>query len=131
MQKLIFAITILFFSATSSALGAGSFIITGVKTDFAMADNQQLYRDVYVNIGTNQGVKPGSQLDVFRVVTSVDEANQRIGGNISFRFAKLKVIHSDGNISVARVMSFQPPESTPLSSYSNVMVGDLVELARK
>lgn len=96
-----------------------------------MADGQADYRDVYVNIGTNQGVKAGTKLDAFRVLTTVDEINQRTGRNFSFKIARLKVIHAESDMAVARVIEFQPPESTPIAVFTNVMVGDQVEVARK
>ena len=69
--------------------------------------------------------------DVRRVVTTVDELNQKTGRNISFKFAKLKVIHAETDVAVARVVSFLPPDSTPVGSFTNVMVGDEVEVAKK
>jgi hypothetical protein len=105
--------------------------VFGVKTDFLLEETQTKYRDVYVNIGTTQGVKIGSMLDVFRVITPVDEVNQRSARNISFKFAKLKVIHADSDSAVARVTQFLPMEKTPISSYTNVVVGDRVDIATK
>lgn len=117
--------------ATTPAALAGQFKVFGVRTDFPMADGQVSFRDVYVNIGTNQGVKNGSTLEAYRVVTTVDEINQTSGRNISFKIAKLKVIHSEPELAVARVVQMLPPESTPLSSYTNIMVGDEIEVAKK
>jgi len=105
--------------------------VFGVRTDFPMNDDQQQFRDVYVNMGTDQGIKVGSRLDAFRVLTTVDEINQRTGRNISFRIAKLKVIHAEGDVAVARVVEMLKPESTPIGNYTNVMVGDIVEVGKK
>lgn len=96
-----------------------------------MSDSEIPARDVYVNIGTSQGIKIGSQLDVFRALTTVDEINQKIGRNISFKIARLKVIHADSDIAVARVLEMQPAASTPVGSYTNVMVGDVVQVITK
>jgi hypothetical protein len=110
---------------------AGDYKVFGIRTDFPMADGQAIYRDVYVSMGTNQGIKTGSTLDAYRVVTTVDELNQRTGRNISFKIAKLKVIHSEPELAVARVIEMLPPQSTPLGAFTNVMVGDEVEVAKK
>jgi len=128
LSAAIFVYATCFFAAESRA---GDYKVFGIRTDFPMADGQPLYRDVYVNMGTNQGIKTGSSLEAYRVITSVDELNQKTGRNISFKFAKLKVIHAESDLAVARVMQFLPPESTPLGSYTNVMVGDDVEVAKK
>lgn len=123
--------TILVYALCASAAIAGDYKVFGIRTDFPMADGQPLFRDVYVNIGTAQGVKDGSTLDAFRVVTTVDEINQKTGRNISFKIATLKVIHAENDLAVARVTKMLSPELTPLGAYTNVMVGDEVELARK
>lgn len=110
---------------------AEGFQVFGVKNDYPMADGETRFRDVYVNMGTNQGIKKGSTLDAFRTVTTVDDLNRRVGKNISFKIAKLKVIHADQDIAVARVMSFEKADVTPTGSYRDVMVGDRVELGAK
>lgn len=123
--------TILVYAVCATAALAGDYQVFGIRTDFPMADGQPLFRDVYVNMGTNQGIKTGSTLDAFRVVTTVDELNQKTGRNISFKIAKLKVIHAESDLAVARVTQFLPPEATPIGSFTNVMVGDQVEVAKK
>lgn len=105
--------------------------VFGVRTDFTLNNTETKYRDVYVNMGTEQGIKIGSLLDAFRTLTTIDEINQRTGRNISFRIAKLKVIHAEGSISVARVVQMMDPEATPVGTYTNVMVGDTVEVGKK
>jgi hypothetical protein len=117
--------------ATTHLAFAGEYKVFGIRTDFPMTDGQPLYRDVYVNMGTNQGIKEGSALDAYRVITTVDELNQKTGRNISFKFARLKVIHAESDLAVARVTQFLAPDSTPLGSYTNVMVGDEVEVGKK
>lgn len=128
VMKLSFLIAGLLFSTV--AFGA-EFKVFGIRTDFPMADGQPLFRDVYVNMGTNQGIKTGSALDAYRVVTTVDELNQRMGKNYSFKIAKLKVIHAEPDMAVARVVQMLPPEATPLGAFTNVVVGDEVEVGKK
>jgi hypothetical protein len=125
MRKLIYLLLLF------PTLGFANHQVFGIRTDFPMTDDQPHYRDVYVSIGTDQGIKVGSQLDAFRVLTTVDELNQRMGKNISFRIARLRVIHAEGDVSVARVVQMLPAESTPIGTHTNVMVGDRVEVARR
>jgi len=131
MKLLLWIMSIAVYALCATAALAGDFKVFGIRTDFPMSDGQPLFRDVYVNMGTNQGIKTGSSLDAFRVVTTVDELNQKTGRNISFKIAKLKVIHAETDVAVARVISFLPPESTPIGSFTNVMVGDEVEVGNK
>lgn len=129
MKQIYFLTAVVFFS--SHAALAGQYKVFGIRTDFPMVEGQVSFRDVYVNLGTNQGIKTGSTLDAYRVVTTIDEINQTTGRNMSFKIAKLKVIHSEPELAVARVVQMLPPESTPLGSYTNIMVGDEVEVAKK
>ncbi len=108
-----------------------SYQVYGIRTDFPMTDGQQTFRDVYVNMGTDQGIKVGSVLEAYRVVTTVDEINQRVGKNISFKIAVLKVIHAEGDIAVARVEKMLPAEVVPTGTFTNVMVGDRVDISSK
>lgn len=126
MKTFIFALMLAFPIPTYA-----SHQVFGIRSDFVLNDGAPQYRDVYVNMGTDQGIKVGSVLDAFRTLTTVDEINQRTGKNISFRIAKLKVIHAEGSIAVARVIQVMPPESTPVGTYTNVMVGDQVEVGKK
>lgn len=128
-MKLLFWVSLV--SLWNMTALAGDYKVFGIRTDFPMADGQPLFRDVYVNMGTAQGIKNGSTLDAYRVITTVDELNQRTGRNISFKIAKLKVIHAESDLAVARVTQFLPPDSTPIGSFTNVMVGDEVEVAKK
>ena len=124
------AIFFIYFFITSITY-AGDYKVFGIRTEFPMQDGQKLFRDVYVNMGTNQGIKNGSMLDVFRVTTSVDELNQKTGRNISFKIGRLKVIHAETDLAVARVTEMLSPDTTPIGSYTNVMVGDEVEVGKK
>ena len=110
---------------------AGRFEVFSVRSDFPMMDSQAMFRDIYINMGTNQGIKVGSKLSAYRTTTTIDEINQKTGRNISFKIANLQVIHADTDITVARVIDFLPPEKTPIATYTNVMVGDQVEVSAK
>lgn len=127
-MKTFLFITGLFLSTTFLA-NAADYTVFGVKSDLLMNDGGPSFRDIFVNMGTGQGIKVGSKLDAFRVVTTIDEINQKTGRNISFKIARLKVIHAESDMAVARVIEFLPPESTPIGTYTNVMVGDKVDIS--
>jgi hypothetical protein len=124
-MKILLALLLLPLTASAD------FQVFGVRTDFPMNDEAASHRDVYLNLGTAQGIKVGSLLDAYRTLSTVDEINQRTGKNISFRIAKLKVIHADADISVARVVEIMPSDITPIGTYTNVMAGDRVEVGKK
>jgi len=86
-------------------------------------------RDYYVNIGSENGVRPGSTLEVWRKMPTYDLASQKLYKDLTFPIARLKVIHVESNAAVARVDTFYPPEKSPAILPRAVMVGDQVRPA--
>lgn len=124
------ALTIALF-APLSVYSQADFVVFGVRTDFPMGDTQNTRKDFYVSIGTNQGVKPGTMLDAFRIITAPDEMNSNKARNITFPIAQLKVIHAQPNTSVARLIKVMPENTTPIGHYQGVMIGDVVSVTTK
>jgi len=115
-----------------TAANATPFVVYGMRTDFPMSnDNKYPEKDFYVNLGLAQGIKIGSSLEVFRIVTTDDDISNRKMDNITFRIAKLKIIHAEENISVARLVEMNSKEETPYGIYNTIMIGDLVEVSSK
>ncbi|MEK6706798.1 MAG: hypothetical protein AABZ06_13525 [Bdellovibrionota bacterium] len=86
-------------------------------------------KDFYVNIGLANGAKPGTILFVSRRTASYDLLGEKIHKEVTFPIAKLKVIHVEKGISIARLEKMLPLEKTPSVTPFTVMVGDLVKIA--
>lgn len=114
---------------TSFTSGAPEHFVFGMKTEVPMSDKDNPRKDYYLNIGLNQGVKTGSILDVYRTVTTSDDINNRSAQNILFKIARVKVIHAEGDISVARTLEIVAPTETPIGNYQSVVVGDRVAIS--
>lgn len=108
-----------------------AYFVYGIKTDFMMSEQDKNIHDFYVNLGTGHGVKEGTMLDVYRTISTVDDLNKRVSKKISFRIAKLKVIHAEDGVSVARVEEMRPISETPIGEIPAVVVGDTVEVVKK
>jgi len=110
---------------------AEDFIVYSVfkPVDLGIA-NEAPAKDYYVNMGSAQGLRPGSTLDVLRKVASYDLSTQKLYKDVVFPFAKLKVIHVENDAAIARLDKFLPAESTPVLAPKAVMVGDIVKLPR-
>lgn len=129
--KFLFLLLLTGLVPNQASTADGTYYVYGVKTDFTMSDKDIALHDVYLNLGTSQGVKEGTVLDVYRTITTVDEVNKRVSDKISFKIAKVRVIHSESSVSVARVMEMHSPKETPLGEIPAIVVGDSVEVARK
>lgn len=86
-------------------------------------------KDFYVNMGSAQGVRKGSLLEVSRKIATYDVTSQKLYKDLTFPIATLKVIHVEGNAAVARLERINEPESTPAITPRAVLVGDAVRIA--
>jgi hypothetical protein len=86
-------------------------------------------KDVYVNVGRSHGVRPGTVLIVSRKVSTYDAVSQKLYKDVSFPFAKVKVIHAEDRASIARVSELLPADQVPSISPREVMVGDIVRVS--
>jgi hypothetical protein len=87
-------------------------------------------KDFYVNMGSLQGVKIGSVLEVSRRVSSYDLINEQFYRDVVFPIARIKVIHVEPSAAIARLEKMLPAEKTPVISPKAVMVGDLVRVVQ-
>lgn len=87
-------------------------------------------KDIFINMGSEQGVKKGTQLDVYRRVSSFDNLTQKHMGDLVIPVGRVKVIHADTKASVARLEKFVSIESEPALLPQAVMIGDLVRVNR-
>jgi hypothetical protein len=87
-------------------------------------------KEIFVNMGSSQGVKKGSMLDVYRKVVSFDNLAEKVGGEHMIPVGRIKVIHADEKTAIARVDRYVSLEQEPSLLPQTVMIGDLVRLAR-
>jgi hypothetical protein len=102
--------------------------IYGVAQSLYMGDAGEVARkDYYVSMGSKQGLKKGTQLEVRRKAPTFDLVNNKAYKDVVFPIATLKVIHVENDIAVARLEKLLPFNLTPVGSPHFVLVGDLVE----
>jgi hypothetical protein len=87
-------------------------------------------KDYYVNMGTAQGLHPGSSLEVIRRISTYDLLNQKLYQDVTFPIARLKVIHVESGAAICRLDKFLPADKTPEPGIRAVMVGDAVRVAQ-
>lgn len=107
------------------------FFITSVIREVPMKQNDTQYKDFYINAGVNNGLRKGVFIDAIRKMGVYDNMNAKLIGDTPVKVARLKVIHSDKTVSIARLVKYYDKEETPLSGYDSVVVGDLIEVSEK
>ena len=110
---------------------AAEFVVYSVYRELDLGNpGENPQRDYYVNMGTSQGIRTGSKLEVYRRQSTFDLVNEKLYKDLTFPVARIKVIHAEENAAVARLESILPASTAPALSPRSVMVGDLVRPAR-
>ena len=86
-------------------------------------------KDFYVNMGQAQGVHEGTVLEVSRKAYTYDLVSEKLYKEVVFPIARLKVIHVEPNVAIARLDKLFSPEKTPATSTRSVMIGDVVKVS--
>jgi len=121
---LVFALSVLSFLAYGQ-----DFVIYSVAQEVPMKNNTPPPpKNFFVNLGTNQGVKPGTILNVARMISETDpfKAHQRY--NHQVKIGELKVIHSEDESSIAVAVDYDAQASGLSPEYTALMIGDLVQV---
>ncbi len=125
-MRLLFLILVLTCALWASAVSGKTFLIYSVAQDLNMGiEGQVLKKNFYVNMGTGQGVKKGTLLDVFRVISVLNPYDNRKRVIHKVKIGELKVLNATEEGSIA-VMKKMEDEDVPVLELDQFMVGDMV-----
>ena len=128
MKALLILVTLLFAFHTKT-VSARSFMIFSVAQDLPMGtDDQVIKKNYYVNMGSQQGLKKGTKLDVFRVVSVLDPYDDRKRVNYKVKIGELKVIHTNDEAAIT-VVSKLIQDELPVLDLDQFIVGDHVAVS--
>lgn len=106
---------------------AKEYIIYNMAQDFPMGfKDEVLKKNYYINMGTEQGVKMGDNLNVFRTISIVDPYASKSRYNYNVKIGEVKVIHSEGLISIAEMVGITENKDMPYLEIRNFMIGDRI-----
>lgn len=128
-KALTIALTVLCWGLLVKSAQAADFYITAVTTDFPMKAGEPLYKDFYINAGTNNGLKKGILIEAVRKMNTYDNINSKLLGDTAIKIARLRLIHVDKNVSIARLVKFYDKDKTPMTGIDSVMIGDFIEVS--
>ena len=125
-------VIILFFIFTATMSYARDYIIFSIAQDLPMDDGEaKPKKNFYINMGVQQGIKKGSLLDVFRVVSRLDPYENKKRYNYKVKIGEIKVLHTEENSSIATTKVLNTGEGHPLFEINNLMIGDHVDVKLK
>lgn len=119
---------LIFFICFSQVAFARNFVIFSMTQDLPMGyDNQIIRKNYYVNIGTNQGVKKDTHLDVFRIISVLNPYDNKQRVNYKVKIGELKILATTDSASIAILAKME--ENTPIFDLSQFMIGDHVSIS--
>lgn len=124
MKFLVLLITFMI----SQSIYAKSYVIFSMAQDLPMGfDNEVVRKNYYINMGTGQGVKKDSIIDVFRIVSVQNPYDNKKRVNYKVKIGELKVLHSSEEAAIAMVNEYEK-EDVPIFELNQFMIGDHVAI---
>jgi DNA-binding GntR family transcriptional regulator len=110
-------------------LWARSYVIFSMNQELNMGvEEKPLRKNYFVNMGSNQGVKKDTVLDVFRIISVQNPYDNKKRVNYKVKIGELKVITSSDEAAIAYLSTYLPKEETPIFDLEQFMVGDHVAI---
>lgn len=100
-----------------------------MRKSLALSDQEAVFRDFYLSKGLEAGLRPGMIVTVKRKLPLYDTIHNRSAGDLSVAVARIKIIHVEKNLAVARSHSDFDREDLPLLEDNYIMIGDEVDLS--
>jgi hypothetical protein len=123
---------VLFFVFTATMSFARDYIIFSIAQDLPMDDSEaKPKKNFYINMGTQQGIKEGSMLDVYRVISRLDPYENKKRYNYKVKIGEVKVLHAEEQSSIASAKTINTGDNFPLFEVKNLMIGDRVDVKIK
>jgi hypothetical protein len=100
--------------------------VIGVRRELALteAEARRAPQDIIINAGTQSGLSQGSLLNVIRRVPVIDPFLDNQQKELEIPFARVRVIHAQANLSVARVERIDSIDAGPGVGIRGVLIGD-------
>ncbi len=125
-MKVLTLLSLLLFA---HATYAKSYVIFSLAQDLPMGvENEVIRKNYYINMGSGQGVKKDSVVDVFRIISVQNPYDNKTRVNYKVKIGELKVLHAMNEASIAMVSEYEKEDSTPIFELPQFMVGDHVSI---
>lgn len=128
-QSTILTLVPILLAIMASASFAKDFIIYSISQDVPMGyKNEVIKKNYYVNMGTNQGVRNGTMLNAYRVISNSNPFDRNTRYNHQVPIGILEVIHSDKDASITKLVSINNKIDDPQFDIYDLIIGDEVNV---
>ena len=104
--------------------------VVDVRRNITLSDTDKIYKDFYINVGTEKGMKTGSMLLASRKVNIRDASGATNIGEMTVPVGELKVIAVYEKVTVARQVKLLERDELPMLEQRGIMTGDLIEVKK-
>jgi hypothetical protein len=102
--------------------------VVEVHRNIPLSDDAPVYKDFYINAGTDAGLKRNLVVNVIRKMSIRDATGTQSYGDIDILVGQLKIIATQGRIAVAREYKLASRDTEPMLEQVGIMIGDRLEL---
>ncbi len=108
---------------------AEDYLIFSVAEDLPMGvEKEILRRNYYLNMGADQGLKNGTILKVYRMVSKSNPYDNKKRVNYKIPIGTLEVIHTEEDSAVALRKELYDTAKDPIFDINNFMIGDHIAI---
>ena len=111
-----------------SAFAQSDTAIFEVRQNLSMGDGEKVYKDYYINSGVEKGLRSGMVVTVRRRINLYDPFQNGSPGDLLVDVGRLKIIHVQQGLSVARLYDLFDRADRPNLDYNFMMIGDRIDL---
>ncbi len=112
-----------------SILFSKDYIIFSIAQDITLDDNHTPgKKNYYVNIGGQQGVREGTVLNVYRIISRLDPYEGKTRFNFNVKIGRLKVLHVEDTAAITQKEDFLSGNEYPIFEIDDFMIGDNVKV---
>lgn len=129
IKHLLAIIILVLVAGTPLKAAKKSYTVFDIRRTIPLKNSDPVFRDYYINLGSDHGAQVGSEVRVYRRVPVVDIYRNRAQEDLKIEIGRLKVIHTQKTMSVARLFKKRRTKDTPVLKYETIMMGDRVEIA--
>lgn len=102
--------------------------IVDVRRNIPLADDAPIYKDFYLNAGSEAGLKKNQVVTVFRKLTIRDSSGLVSYGELTIPVGQLKIVAAQNKVSVAREHKLISRDEEPMLEQIGLMSGDQIIL---
>lgn len=126
MKLFLATLTLVF--ASYQEVKAQDITVVDVRRNITLAEDDQVYKDFYLSIGPNSGLKKNLVVTAVRRLNIRDASGAHAVGEIIVPVGQLKVIAIYDQVAVAREFTLLSRDELPMLEQIGIMTGDKIEI---